>query len=142
MQPTALILPATVARGELRLNRRRMREWLAHRRDGAYVVTIERQHATRSLAQNAYYWGVVLGALCEHTGYTPEEMHNFLKQRFLPKRITLADANGELVEECVVGISTTRLNKLQFGEYLEQVVRWAGEELGVVVPAAHEWEAA
>ena len=62
----------------------------------------------------AYYCAV----LSEHTGYTPEKIHDYLKAKFLPKTIVMADKRGEVAEEITLGRSTTKLNKLDFGDYL------------------------
>lgn len=99
------------------------------------TVTIQRQHATRSLDANAYYWGVVIEHISEHTGYTPEETHEALKTMFLPKRLAMLGQNGELHDELVIGGSTTVLNKVEFYEYCERVREFAGEKLGVRIPA-------
>ena len=79
-------------------------------------------------------WGVVLAMLSEHTGYTVDELHAWAKAKFLPKQMAIAGANGEIVDEYVVGGSTTKLNKLQFSEYVEQIRRFAAEHLDVVIP--------
>ena len=59
----------------------------------------------------------------------PDEVHEFCKAKFLPNKVTLADKNGEVVEEVVVGRSTSPLNKIQFGEYIEAIRKWAAETL-------------
>lgn len=115
-------------------NRQAMDHWVKLQHEGEFVLTIERRHATRSQSQNAYYWGVVAHLISEHTGYTPDEVHEFLKMKFLPKRLALQDRNGVIEGEYVVGGSTTKLNKLQFGEYLAQIQQWAAETLDVVIP--------
>jgi len=124
-----IILHAQLVNGRLKLNRHRLALLLKSRRDCELHIVIEKKHATRSLAQNAYYFAGVVGSISEHTGYTPEEVHEFLKAKFLPKRVTLADQHGELVEEVVIGRSTTTLNKIEFGEYIERIRQWAAETL-------------
>lgn len=79
------------------------------------VVTVERQHATRSVAANAYYWAVVVAL-------------------FLPKRLAMCGRNGELQEELVIGGSTTKLNKIEFYEYVERVREFAREKRGLIIP--------
>jgi hypothetical protein len=107
-------------------------------RDGDVEVMILRRRATRSLAQNRYYFGVIVKLLSDHTGYTTDEMHDVLKAKFLPKRLTFADGNGEVKDEFVIGGSTVRLTKDQFGEeYCEPIKRWAAE-LGVIIPDPNE----
>ena len=96
-------------------------------------VTIEKLHATRSLLQNALWWAAVVTPIAEYTGYTKDETHELLKMILLPKHRAVCDKNGEIVGEYVMGGSTTKLNKLQFGELIEAAIKWAGETLGLVL---------
>lgn len=89
---------------------------------------------SRSLRQNRWYWGQILGLISEHTGYEPEELHEYFKSRFLPKRVALADCNGVVVDDKVVGGSSAKLDIEAFGEYCESIRKFAAEELGVVIP--------
>ncbi len=97
-------------------------------------VTVKRRRAARSLLQNAYYWGVVVEMLSEHTGYTADEIHDFLKAKFIPKRLAVCDGNGVIQDEVVLGGSTREMNKVEFGEYVEAIQIWAAESLDVVIP--------
>lgn len=120
--------------GKLELrNRRELQHALRAMRDGEVLVRIERLRATRSQRQNAWYWGVIVQQLAEHTGYTPDEMHEILKAKFIPKRFAVADGNGEVRGEFVIGGTTTSLNTVEFGEYCEAIRDWAAE-LGIVIP--------
>jgi hypothetical protein len=103
-------------------------------RDGEVTITVERKRATRSVLQNAWYWGQVLRLLAEHTGYTVDELHDYCKQRFNPKRLVLCDGWGEVKDEQRIGQSTRELNRITFGEYCEAIRQWAREDLGVVIP--------
>ncbi len=131
MSDWPIIMPVQLVNGGLKLNRVRLAKLLKGRRDAELVLMLERKHATRSLSQNAFYWAGVIGSISEYTGYTPEEVHEFCKAKFLPNRVTLADKNGEVVEEIVIGKSTTALNKIQFGEYIEAIRQWAAETLSL-----------
>lgn len=102
--------------------------------DGEVLVSIEKMHATRSLAANAWYWAVILRALSEHTGYTVEEMHEVCKLRFNAKLIDIVDKDGVVIGEERIGQSTARLNKIQFGEYTEQIRQWAAETFALDIP--------
>lgn len=90
-------------------------------------VTVTRLRATRSPQANRFYWGVVIEALSQHTGYTPEEMHDLCKAQFLPKKLAVCDGNGEVVGEYVLGGSTRQLKTNEFYEYVERVRQWAAE---------------
>lgn len=133
MSEWPIILPGQLVSGRLKVNRRRLAELLRARRDCELTILIEKRHATRSAAQNAYYWAGVIGSISEHTGYTPDEVHELLKAKFLPKRMAVADKNGVIVDELVIGGTTTRLNRLEFGEYIERVRQWAAESLDLVI---------
>lgn len=102
--------------------------------DWQLEVTVKRMRATRSLLQNAYYWGVVVQMLSEHTGYTPDEVHDLLKMQFIPKKLAVCDGNGIVHGEYVLGGSTRKMNTIAFGDYLEAIRQWAAETLDVVIP--------
>lgn len=110
------------------------RETMASWPDGELVITIEPRHATRSNQQNRWYWGVIVEQISEKTGFDPDETHEVLKARFLPKKLALCDGNGEIQGEYVIGGSTTKLDKVQFGEYCEAIRRWAAESLELQIP--------
>lgn len=121
-------------------NRRDFDAALATWRDCAVSVVIERLHATRSKAQNDYYWSVVVprvaGAWAKRLGreVSAEEAHELLKAQFLPHEMAGQGKNGTLINGLVIGGSTTKLNKLQFIEYLEAIVGWAAEHWDTYIP--------
>lgn len=109
------------------------------------VEVVVRKHApNRSVQQNRWYWGVILAALADHTGYTPDDMHAYCKQRFLEpperKHLVIADAQGEYRDEAQVSLetSTTRLTTAAMAAYCEQVRMWAAADLGINVPSPDE----
>lgn len=108
--------------------------------DGPATVTVERQHATRSTRANAYYWSVVVKAIAEYTGYTPDEAHEILKRQFLPKELAVTKANGKVIAEMVIGGSTAGLDSMEFYDYVERVRAWSFEELDIDMPPPDpEW---
>jgi len=133
---TDVVASASVKGGRLHIrNRRQFDDQIRQFREGAEVeieVTIRR--STRSQQQNAYYWGVVVQLISEHTGYTPDEVHEFLKMKFIPKRLAIADGNGEVRDEFVIGGSTRKMNTVEFGEFMESCRRFAAETLDCFIP--------
>lgn len=101
-------------------------------------VTVKRQRSTRSQQANRFYWGVVIQALSEHTGYTPDEMHEFCKMKFIPKRLAVCDGNGVIQDEFVLAGSTRKMNTVDFYEYVDAIRMWAAETLDVVIPDPDE----
>jgi hypothetical protein len=74
-----------------------------------------------SVQQGRRYWGFILATIADATdgGFTPEELHTAMKQRFLQGR------------------STTELTRAEFSEYCDDIVRWA-ESLGVQMPDSEQ----
>lgn len=105
--------------------------------DGKEIeLTIRKKRKRRSDPQNRYYFGVVVEmvriGLKDMTGeiFNSDEAHDFLKMRFLKR--PLADTNGEQIGEKV--LSTTKLDTIEFSEYIEQCCAFAAEYLGISIP--------
>ena len=104
---------------------------------GLYWFDLRRCKDQRSLAQNAYLWGVVYPAVARGVSeawgerITVDEAHEMLKRRFLAKPI-INRRNGELME-CSTG-SSASLDVSEFGEYLDKISKFAAEFLGVEIP--------
>lgn len=95
----------------------------------AVTVSFARPRSTRSLKQNAYLWAAVYPAVSDHTGMTTEDIHEWCKDEFLPRRfVTLAGKEKEIRK------TTTDLTIKEFGEFVERIVAWAAQELGVSIP--------
>jgi hypothetical protein len=126
LQP-APIFQGKVEKGKIRLDSPGSFQALLARLEGRQVaLRVTRHHHSRSLSQNAYYWGVVIPLLAECCGYEDDEMHHALKHRFLRDR---ANEKGGLV----LVKSSAALNTREFTEFIEQCRRLAAE-LGVAIP--------
>lgn len=132
--PSEVVTGGTLRRGKVTIRDRAAFEAaLSSMTDGEVFVRVERQRATRSLKQNAFYWGVLVHGLSEHTGYSPDEMHEFVKMKFIPKRLAVSKGNGEIVDELVIGGTTTKLDTIDFQDYCAEIQRWAAEDLDLVL---------
>lgn len=108
--------------------------------DGAYQVNVS-PRKVRSLKQNAFYWGVVVEMVRDglrDAGFegvkSKEDAHEVMKALFL-KRSVVNVNTGELV---MIHGSTADLLTQQFNEYINQVLQWAAEYLGIVIPLPDE----
>lgn len=103
-------------------------------KDGEVLITVAHPKATRDARLNRLYWAGYVRPLSEHTGYTPDEIHEYLKARFLPQeRIVIVDNHGEVKDDRVVAQrTTTTLTKDQFKQYLVDIADFSAE-LGVLV---------
>jgi hypothetical protein len=101
---------------------------------GRYAVGIKKERQIRSLAFNRYYWSVVIPYIALETGYTKEEMHDVLRKMFLSyeKKNNITQSVDTFL------ISTTKLDNLEFNEYVEKIRMFALEQLNIYVPLPNE----
>lgn len=95
--------------------------------DSPYEVTVKPFKKRRSLDQNARYWwllATISTQVSDETGkkYAPETWHEYLKAEFLGKDTILIDGSPKLVHR-----TTTKLNVMDFMDYMTQVEAWAVE---------------
>ena len=102
-------------------------------KDGQRVeCTIWPLHKTRSLPQNSYYWGVLVKVVSEETGYYPNEIHAYHKEKLWIFPPIKHNIMGEEVYEVR---TTTTLSTKEFAEwndYLRQF--WAEREIYIPLP--------
>lgn len=95
--------------------------------DGKTVhLSVSLGREDRSPEANRYYWGCVVTPLAEFCGYTREEMHEALKERFLRDRENERDGLIRLR-------STTGLDTKEFSDFVTHCQRLAAE-LGCTLP--------
>jgi hypothetical protein len=92
---------------------KKFEDWM-HVNDGKTVTIAIAKH-TRTLAQNAYYW-VYLGVIERETGENADDLHEFFKRKLLPP--VFKTIRGE---EIKLPASTTELDKIAFGDYLDKI---------------------
>jgi hypothetical protein len=91
-------------------------------------LRVMRKERTRSVKQNAWYWGCILPIFAEHTGHTVEEIHEIMKRLFLQRKIV--SYRGR---EIPMPGSTSNLSVQEFSEYCERV-RAEAASLGLNIP--------
>jgi len=112
--------------------------------EGQYVeISISPVKRERSLSQNSYYWGVVLPMITEEVagkeqGRVDEEIvqqvHEEMKIRFLSFEVeSLVDKSKLTFTKATKELSTS-----EFESYLEQIRRFAKNELGINIPLPNE----
>jgi hypothetical protein len=124
---SAFVTTAYVEDGKLHVrNRKAFDQAVGSWPEGEYIVTVEKAHATRSIEQNKFYWKAFVQPLAEYTGHSANEIHAYLKKRFLPApKVEIRDADGFVIDEQDMEPSTTTLNKVEFSEYLQQIEEFA-----------------
>lgn len=109
--------------------------------NGKYLVKITKANQ-RSLQQNKFYWAVCVPMVKDglrNMGYdqvrTESDAHEVLKSLFL--KVQLVNENtGEVLTEYVN--STTKLSTVLFMDYIDSIIKWAAEYLGIQIPFPNE----
>jgi hypothetical protein len=125
-----------IRRGKLHLhNRAQFDSAVSGLTDGWEVdILITRFRATRSAKQNAYYHGVVLQRLMDHTGIAADVLHDMMKVKFLSRTEVVLDENGDVIDKFILGRSTRPLKTDEFSAYVDDIRQWAAEKLGLNIP--------
>ena len=107
-----------VKEGKLEFNSRYEFDKIIRRYEGLDIEVIVRPlEKKKTSAQDAYYRGVVLKMLSDHTGYTRKEMHDVCK----------AHLHIE---------TTTTLSRREYSEYIAATIRWAASFHDLYIPNA------
>lgn len=131
----------SVQNSQIKLPKKMQREIKAAFEGRTIEVTVKRKRKRRSSEQNRYYWGVVVRIISAYLidfapeqDATPQVVHQYLKERFLPlvlqEKPKMVLPTGEVVEGVY---STTKLTTVQFMDYIERVLHWAAE-LDMIIP--------
>lgn len=99
--------------------------------DGDYVLDIDTTNRTD--AQNRYYWGVVIPTLSNSFGISRDDIHEFLKDKFLPSQEYFVLTRQKKLS------STTAQTIDEMSSYLEKTIKFAAEQ-GVIIPDAEEYK--
>lgn len=133
---------SNVVDGNLKQNRNLIKDTIKSLEGKKVLITIEKLKKTRSLEQNAYYYGAVLplvqNGLHDATGQmkTTEQIHyNILLKMFAPENEIVNVETGEFITE---RLSSSEMTTTQFMEYIMEIQKWAAEFLGIDIPNPNE----
>lgn len=113
------------------------REHLVHLAARRVEVVVRRERSRRSLAQNAWVWGVAYPLLAETLGYDRDEhetLHYALVEKWGGKRF------DERLRVDVPNKRSSKLSTVEFSDYMEWLVRFAAREFNCVIPLPDEAE--
>lgn len=126
--------------GKPKIARRSELEEVLQSFDGKeFQITIEKKKKSRSLNQNAYYWGVVIPSVragLHDLGMklSRQEVHELLKLKFLKKEI-INEKTGEVFE--YIG-GSSELTTSEFMDFIADIQQFASEYLNIVIPSPNE----
>lgn len=90
-----------------------IREWCKGNEGKLLRLTYETPK--RSNAQNRYYW-LYLGVIAAETGDDENSLHEYFRRTLLPPKLITAQGKNLQIPR-----STTDLNKIEMGEYLDRI---------------------
>ena len=97
------------------------------------VISIKAYKKTRSGRQNDMYWAIIEQVRVE-TSNSKNAIHDYFRKEFLEIRIE------EVVNSPVVVLkSTTELNTKEMGVYLDNIIAWVGNDLGIRLNLPDNW---
>ena len=137
-----------VENGRIILPSARFKEEVTQAFEGRQIeVIVQRRRKRRSPEQNRYYWGVVITILAHsfkewnpQLVLTPEDVHEWAKERFLPMITDLELFELETPEgKKEMKRTTARLTTAQFMDYIALIQEWAAE-YSLYIPDPNEWE--
>lgn len=112
------------------LTDQRLLDFVASFKHETYVtVSIKKTVSKRSVKQNRL-WHLYINILSNELGYEHDEMHEICKFKFL-KKTRIDEKTGAELE--YIG-STAKLNKSEFSDLCERLIRWAAMEFNIVLP--------
>jgi hypothetical protein len=112
---------------------------------GLYWFEFRRCRNQRTLSQNSYLWGVVYPRVaqglfdCSGETLDATDAHEFCKSKFLWRPIMdrkNGTAKGRIIR------STVSLDTAEFAEYLDKIITFSAEFLGVEIPSATDYRPA
>lgn len=116
------------ANGEIVYDNPRWVKGMLQQYDPAKIMVVfERRQKGKSKEQLGYLWGVVYPEISNHTGHSPEELHEIFKVKFLRKKKLWRGT------QIVVVGSTEKLRVGEMAEFISNVILEAGE-LGIAIP--------
>ena len=106
----------------------KVRQYIDKLPDRKYKVEIKVVREQRSIPANRLYW-LWLNCIMSETGNHRDDLHEELTRMYLPK-VTTIYRDREIEKP----ISTTKLDKKQFSDYMNRVQQFAASEFGCVLP--------
>jgi len=93
-------------------------------------VAIGKVKGLRTEQQMRYYFGVVVKLIVDHTGDDTDSVHDFLKDKFAPKKSITLHNETRVVPGCTHDLFKENF----FEEYVDKIRQWAAQELEIVIP--------
>ena len=127
-----IIFWGTVTDGRLKLANTEFFKEYVGKMEGLVSLRVKSHKKKRTSPQLNLYW-LWITFLANEMGYDrPEDLHEYLKDRFNSEIKFITGKDGRVREVKIIH-STSEMDISEFSKYMEKVVRFAGEE-GINLP--------
>jgi hypothetical protein len=93
-------------------------------------LTLGKVKELRTEQQMRYYFGVVVKLIADYTGDDIDTIHEFLKDKFAPKKTITVEKETRVVPGCTHDLFKDNF----FEDYVDHIRQWAAQELQIVIP--------
>lgn len=97
---------------------------------GPWEVTVRKWSKKRTNPQNALYWQW-LTIICADTGYTKDDLHDALREKFLPWEDVLV---AGITRRKLTSTASADFKTTDMAVYMTSIDQWAQSELGIILP--------
>jgi len=97
-------------------------------------LTVGKVKGLRTEQQMRYYWGVVVKLIADYTGNDTETIHEFLKDKFAPRKVITIKEEARTVAGCTHDLFKENF----FEDYVDHIRVWAAHTLQLVIPDPHQ----
>lgn len=95
--------------------------------DAPVRILVERRTKSKTGEQRGYLWGVVYDYIAKHTGYSPDELHEIFKGKFLKSKFAWRGFDIFTVR------GTSDMTSNEMAEFISKVILEANE-MGIEIP--------
>lgn len=134
MKHNKIVLYAKKKEGSIVLNNKSLYDsYVQYLEEGEDIeITIHKVEDYRTARQNRLYWKYLREISLEYGEHSPLSFHDYFKAKFLSYTIVLGR------EEVPIIKSTADLDKKSFSVYIEQIIKWAAENLQLALATKDE----
>jgi hypothetical protein len=93
-------------------------------------VTIGKVKGPRIAQQMRCHWSVVVTLIADYTSDDIGTIHEFLKEKFMPKQTITVEKETRIVPGCTHNLCKDNF----FEDYVGHIRRWAAQELQITIP--------
>ena len=103
--------------------------------NGKYTLSIKKDVKKRTLDQSRWFW-LCMVCIEKETGTDRNDAHDFFCTKFLRRKALISGIEVDVI------YGTSKLNTIQFRDFMENIQAFTSQELGITLPNPDDlmWE--